>query len=62
MQVGALTLFSNPSNAKRWRYGKGCSITFPDGSIFHAIEYHADIASWRKDIEEGARGLKLPLA
>ncbi|SRR6266404_2977934 len=62
-QFSALTGFSNPPNAKSGGVTEeGCSIALPDGSIFHAIEYHGDIAGWRKDIEEGARGLELPLA
>jgi hypothetical protein len=36
--------------------------TLPDGSIFHAIEYHGDIEGWRQDIEEGAAEQKITLA
>jgi hypothetical protein len=41
---------------------QGCSLKLPDGSVFHAISYHGDIAGWRADIEEGARSRKLQLA
>jgi hypothetical protein len=37
----------------------GCNITPLDGPLFHAAIYHGDLAGWRKDMEEGARGLGL---
>ncbi|ATE62062.1 hypothetical protein [Thauera sinica] len=40
----------------------GCDITPPSGPLFHAIVYHGDIDGWRRDIEEGAKGLGLLLA
>jgi hypothetical protein len=43
-------------------YKEGCRLTLPDGSIFHAVGYFADIAGWRQDIEEGAAAQKIALA
>lgn len=40
----------------------GCNITPPDGPVFHAVIYHGDLVGWKKDIEEGAKGLNLLLA
>jgi hypothetical protein len=58
-----LTLHSKPLHAQRGGVsGGGCHLTLPDGSIFHAIEYHDDIAGWRRDIEEGAAAQKITLA
>ena len=55
--------YRNPCHAQ---YGSmfelGCSLTLPDGSTFHAIQYHGDIAGWRQDIEEGAAEQKIALA
>jgi hypothetical protein len=58
-----LTMYSKPSHAQRGGVNtRGCHLTLPDGSIFHAIGYHGDIAGWRQNIEEGATGLKIALA
>jgi len=58
-----LTSHSNPRHAQRGAmYTYGCHLTLPDGSIFHAIGYHIDIADWRLDIEEGAAEQKIALA
>jgi hypothetical protein len=43
-------------------YTDGCHLTLPDGSIFHSVQYHGDIAGWRQDIEEGAAEQKIALA
>jgi len=58
-----ITLHSKPLHAQRGSvYERGCHLTLPDGSIFHAIEYFGDIAGWRRDIEEGAAEQKITLA
>jgi hypothetical protein len=58
-----LTSHSKPRHAQRGGMNeRGCRLTLPDGSIFHAIGYHADIEGWRKDIEEGAAEQKITLA
>lgn len=44
------------------RVSDSCSIRSPDGLLFRAMSYHGDLAGWRKDIEEGAKGLGLLLA
>jgi len=44
------------------RVSDSCSVLSPDGLLFRAMSYHGDLAGWRKDIEEGARGLGLLLA
>jgi hypothetical protein len=55
--------YRNPRHAQRGGMnGRGCHLTLPDGSIFHAIGYHGDIAGWRQDIEEGAAAQKITLA
>jgi len=62
-QFSALTQYTNPPHAQRGGVtSQGCSLVLPDGSIFHAIAYHGDLAGWRQDIEEGAAGLKVALA
>ncbi|HEY1307541.1 MAG TPA: hypothetical protein VGF24_28505 [Vicinamibacterales bacterium] len=59
----AITGYVQPRNA---RFGGtspyGCELTLPGGSRFHAVGFHGDLNGWRKDIEEGSRGLGLPLA
>ena len=40
----------------------GCKIYTPDGKLFHALSYHADIEGWRQDITESAKTLGLRLA
>ena len=58
-----LTLHSKPLHAQRGGVcGGGCHLTLPDGSIFHAAQYHGDIEGWRKDIEEGAAEQEITLA
>lgn len=62
-QFRSLTNFTDPPNAASGGVNEaGCSIQTPDGSIFHAIVFHGDLAGWRKDIEEGSKGLNLLLA
>ena len=62
-QFDALTTHTNHCHTQRGGANtRGCALTLPDGSIFHAIGYHGDIAGWRQDIEEGAAGLKIALA
>jgi hypothetical protein len=62
-QFNSLTQFTNPPYAKNGGVtSQGCSLTLPDGSIFHAIAYHGDIGGWRKDIEEAAQALHILLA
>jgi hypothetical protein len=34
-----------------------CVITLPDGTMFYAMAYHADIEGWQLQIEGGARAL-----
>jgi hypothetical protein len=61
-QFRALTRYANPNHAQYGGVNGGaCSLTLPDGSLFHAIGYHGDIAGWRQNIEEGAAGLKVAL-
>jgi hypothetical protein len=59
-------LASSYRNPRHAQYGgmneRGCRLTLPDDSIFHAIGYHGDIEGWRKDIEEGAAEQKITLA
>jgi len=58
-----LTSHSKPLHAQRGAViGDGCHLTLPDGSIFHAVQYHGDIAGWWKDMEEGATEQKITLA
>jgi hypothetical protein len=58
-----LMLRSKPLHAQRGSvYERGCHLTLPDGSIFHAAQYHGDIEGWRKDIEEGAAEQEITLA
>jgi hypothetical protein len=58
-----LTSHSKPRHAQCGGMNeRGCSLTLPDGSIFHAIGYHGDIVGWRQDIEEGAAAQKIALA
>ena len=53
----------NPPHAKFGGFSlDGCSLALPDGSVFHAIGYHGDIAGWSQDFEEGAAMLKIALA
>ena len=33
---------------------RGCTIWLPDGTQFHAMSYHGDIAGWRRQIAQGA--------
>jgi hypothetical protein len=40
----------------------GCQLTLPDGTVFHAVEYHGDLEGWRKQIELGVQRAGLPLA
>jgi len=62
-QFDALTQFATPPHAQCGGATlDGCSLTLPDGSVFHAIGYHGDLAGWRQDIEEGAAGLITALA
>jgi hypothetical protein len=62
-QFFAITKYSSPRSAKRGGSSlDGCSLTIPDGSVFHAIRYHGDMEGWRKDIEEAAEALKILLA
>jgi len=59
-------LASSYKNPRHAQYGgmneQGCSLTLPDGSTFHAVQYHGDISGWRQDIEEGAVAQKIALA
>jgi hypothetical protein len=58
-----LTSHSKPLHAQRGGVtGRGCHLTLPDGSIFHAAGYRGDLAGWRQDIEEGAAAQKILLA
>ncbi|WP_083251869.1 MULTISPECIES: hypothetical protein [Pseudomonas] len=62
-QFKNITCFTEPPNATCGGINEaGCDITPPDGPLFHAAIYHGDLSGWRKDIEEGARGLGLLLA
>jgi hypothetical protein len=62
-QFKALTGYTNPPYAKSGgATEEGCTISLPDGSMFHAVEYHGDVQGWSKDIEEGARALQVVLA
>lgn len=62
-QFDSITCFSEPPNAVRGGVNdRGCKITLPSGTFFHAISYHGDLGGWRKDIEAGAVGLGLLLA
>lgn len=62
-QFKNITCFTDPPNATCGGVNEaGCDITPPDGPFFHAAIYHGDLAGWRKDIEEGAKGLGLLLA
>lgn len=62
-QFNALVQFVTPPRAKRGgASNQGCTLECPDGSIFHGIAYHGDLQGWRLQIEEGARGLGVPLA
>ena len=38
------------------------TLTIPDGQLFHAIKYRGDLEGWRRQIEEGAKGMGLLLA
>lgn len=38
---------------------RGCTISLPDGTQFHAVAYHGDIEGWRKQIAQGAQELGL---
>jgi hypothetical protein len=62
-QFNALTQYTNPPYARNGGVtSQGCTITLPDGSVFHAIAYHGDLEGWRKDIEGGAQALHVFLA
>lgn len=62
-QFNDLTQYTNPPHAKSGAVtSQGCSISLPDNTVFHGIAYHGDIDGWRKDIEEGAKGLQILLA
>ena len=62
-QFHALTGYTEHPHAQNGGVSTyGCRLFLPDGSVFHAIGYHGDIQGWRKDIEEGAAGLNIPLA
>ncbi|MOA20928.1 hypothetical protein D3C78_1414010 [compost metagenome] len=52
--------FRNAKNGGR--ASDSCSVLSPDGLLFRVMSYHGDLAGWRKDIEEGAKGLGLLLA
>jgi len=41
---------------------RGCYLTLPDDSIFHAVGYHGDLAGWKQDIETGATEQNIALA
>lgn len=49
---------SNPTQAK---FGgcvlAGCSIQAPDGSVFHALEFHGDLSGWHQDLVTAASRL-----
>jgi len=58
-----VALHSKPRHAQHGgMVGGGCHLTLPDGSIFHAVQYHGDIAGWQKDIEEGAAEQNMAIA
>jgi hypothetical protein len=62
-QFKNITCFTEPPYATGGGVNEaGCDITPPSGPLFHAAIYHGDLAGWRKDIEEGAKGLGLLLA
>jgi hypothetical protein len=62
-QFKNITCFTDPPNATYGAINEaGCDITPPEGPLFHAVIYHGDLSGWRKDIEEGAKGLGLLLA
>ncbi|MHB9799642.1 hypothetical protein ACYCAX_17740 [Pseudomonas sp. MT3] len=62
-QFKNITCFTEPPNATCGGINEaGCDVTPPDGPLFHAAIYHGDLSGWRKDMEEGARGLGLLLA
>lgn len=63
IQFDNITGFTDPPNATCGGVNEaGCAITPPCGPLFHAVEYHGDIPGWKKDLEEGAKGLGLLLA
>ncbi|RXR08659.1 hypothetical protein [Pseudoxanthomonas composti] len=62
-QFKKITCFTEPPNATSGGINEaGCDITPPGGPLFHAVIYHGDLAGWRKDMEEGGKGLGLLLA
>ncbi|WP_072619137.1 MULTISPECIES: hypothetical protein [Pandoraea] len=62
-QFRRLVNLVNPPNAKFGGVNeRGCSISLPDGQVFHAIGYHGDVEGWRRDIEIGAARFGLLLA
>lgn len=62
-QFKNITCFTDPPNAVSGGVNEGgCKVTPPNGPAFYAAEYHGDLEGWKKDIEEGAKGLGLLLA
>lgn len=62
-QFKNITCFTESPNATCGGINEaGCDITPPGGPLFHAAIYHGDLAGWRKDMEEGGKGLGLLLA
>lgn len=63
VQFDRLTEGVNPRHATRGGMtSQGCRLWLPDGTLFHPVSYHGDVAGWRKDIEYGAKRLNLKLA
>jgi len=57
-----LSAISPPFHRSGGAITGGCSLTLPDGRVFHCLSYKGDLAGWKKQVTQGARKLGLELA
>ncbi|KKD60073.1 hypothetical protein RN22_12155 [Grimontia sp. AD028] len=56
-----LTAITPPLHNSGGAITGGCSLTLPDGRVFHSISYKGDLAGWKEQVIQGAKELGLGL-
>jgi hypothetical protein len=56
-----LTAVDPPLHSRGGAITGGCSLTFPDGKVFHSFSYKGDLHGWKEQVIQGANKLGLKL-
>lgn len=56
-----LSAISPPLHKSGGAITGGCSLTLPDGRVFHSFSYKGDLAGWKAQVIQGAEKLGLGL-